>query len=101
MKHRLLVSEEAYLDMVDAINYYKNLSYRNLANRFKEQLKEGMDYITRYPRHFAIKYRGVRIYNLKKFPYQIHYLLEENVVMILGVFHGSSEPESWESRLKK
>ncbi len=97
----MLVSEEAYLDMRDAINYYKRLSVRNLDNRFKERLKEGMDYITRYPRHFAIKYKGVRIYNLKKFPYQIHYLLGENVVMILGVFHGRSEPESWESRLEK
>lgn len=96
-----MVSDEAYLDMVDAINYYKGLSTWNLDYRFKEQLNEGMDYIIRYPHHFAIKYKGIRIYNLKGFPYQIHYLLEGNVVMIFGVFHGSSDPKSWENRLEK
>ncbi|MDR2815840.1 MAG: hypothetical protein LBB62_03960 [Proteiniphilum sp.] len=57
MKYRLLVSDEAYWDMAEAINYYKSLSPGTLVNLFKEQLKEGMDYITRYPQHFAIKYK--------------------------------------------
>ena len=100
-KYRLLVSDEAYWDMVEAIDYYKSLSPGTLEDRFREQLKEGMDYITRYPQHFAIKYKGIRIYNLKRFPYQIHYLLEGEVVMVFGVFHGSSDPNSWENRLKR
>jgi hypothetical protein len=58
MKYRLLVSDEAYWDMVEAIDYYKSLSSGTLDNRFKEQLKEGMDYITRYPQHFSLKYKG-------------------------------------------
>ncbi len=94
MKYRLLVSQEAYWDIVEAINYYKSLSVPFLVDRFRKQLKEGMDYITRYPLHLAIKYKNIRIYNLKKFPYKIHFMLDGKTVMIFGVFHGSSDPDS-------
>jgi len=69
MKHRLLISEEAYEDIVQAILYYRGLSSNDLENRFKQQLKGGIDYISLHPQHFAIKYRQIRIYNLRSFPY--------------------------------
>ena len=99
MKYKLLISDEAYWDIADAVDYYRHLLSENLENKFRAQLKVGFDYITENPEHFAIKYKGIRIYNLKTFPYQIHYLLEKENIFVFGVFHGKSNPNSWVKRL--
>jgi hypothetical protein len=99
MKYDLLISDEAFFDIEYALHYYAFLPVENLETRFWQQLKDGMDYITKHPKTLAVKYREIRIYNLPNFPYQIHYLLHEKTVSVVGVFHGSSDPNSWEERL--
>lgn len=100
MKYKLLVSEEAYWDISDAIDYYKHVLSENLEYSFREELKRGFDYITENPEHLAIKYNEIRIYNLKKYPYQIHYLLNQKSVLVFGVFHGKTNPKNWIERIK-
>ncbi len=101
MKYKLLVSDEAYWDIADAVDYYRHILADNLENRFREELKQGLNYITENPEHLAVKYKEIRIYNLKKFPYQIHFLLNQNSILVFGVFRGKSNPKSWEERLNK
>ncbi|MGC4130568.1 MAG: type II toxin-antitoxin system RelE/ParE family toxin [Bergeyella sp.] len=98
MKYQLLISEEAFWDIEDAVEYYSEIS-ENLENRFLKQLKEGLSRITKYPLHYALKYKQIRICNFKNFPYQIHFSVEENRILVFGIFHGRSNPKSWEERL--
>ena len=100
MKYWLLIAQEAYYDIEDAITYYGDKSGEELKNRFKEQLTHALKYITVHPRSLAVKYRGIRICNLDYFPYQIHYLLEDKKVIVFGVFHEKINPKSWNKRLK-
>jgi len=99
MNYQLLISEEAFWDIEDAVKYYSEIPAENLDNRFLKQLKDGLNKITKKPLHYALKYKQIRIYNLKNFPYQIHFSVEENRILVLGVFHGKSDPKSWEERL--
>ncbi|HLS31515.1 MAG TPA: hypothetical protein VK021_11715 [Flavobacteriaceae bacterium] len=99
MKYNLQISEEAFFDIEEAVNNYRRIPVENLANKFKIRLAEGMKYITNYPLNLAVKYKGIRIFNLKGFPYQIHYLVIKLQVLVLGVFHEKSNPTSWENRL--
>lgn len=98
--NRLLISEEAFWDIKEAIEYYARISSENTANRFREQLEKALDYITLKPLSLALKYKMVRTFNLKRFPYQIHFIYKEEQVMVMGVFHAKSNPESWEDRLE-
>lgn len=95
---RLLISEEAFWDIKEAIGYYSQIS-ESISEKFKEQLSKGLDYIVSNPLTITLKYKIVRSYNLRSFPYQIHFIYEEERVMIVGVFHGKSNPKSWEDRL--
>lgn len=96
--NNLLVSEEAFWDIKEAVGYYSRIS-ENVANNFKEKLAEGLDYIVLNPLKISLKYKTIRTYNLHNFPYQIHFIFEEERVMVVGVFHGKSNPQSWEDRL--
>lgn len=98
MKYRLLVSDEASWDIQDAYNYYAEIPYENLENRFLQNLEEGLNYIKLHPENLAVKHKEIRIYNLSKFPYQINFKIEENTLLVFGVFHGRSNPKSWIKR---
>jgi plasmid stabilization system protein ParE len=49
---------------------------------------------------FAVKYKGIRCAVIKKFPFSIFYLVEEEQqkVNIIAVLHNAQNPEIWEER---
>jgi hypothetical protein len=47
---------------------------------------------------FSRRYRNTRVAHLRVFPYAIHYLIEEQKVVVLGVFHTSIDPDKWDER---
>ena len=99
--NRLLISEEAFCDIKDTIEYYSRVSSEKIVNKFRTQLEKGFDYITSRPLSLELKYKSIRTYQLKQFPYRIHFIYEEGRVMVMGVFHEKSSPKSWEDRLVK
>ncbi|MDY0088943.1 MAG: type II toxin-antitoxin system RelE/ParE family toxin [Flavobacteriaceae bacterium] len=101
MKYKLFLSDEALWDIQDAFDYYTFIPSENLEHRFIQQIETGLDYITLYPENLAVKYKKTRIYNLMDFPYQIHFRIEKDTVLVFGIFHGKSNPKSWEERLKR
>src|SRR5690606_21935433 len=99
MKYKLLISDEAYWDIADAVDYYRHLVYESLENKDRTQLKAGFYYSTENTEHYAIIYKGIMIYHLKSLPYQIHFLLDKENILVFRVFHGKSNPNAWEKRL--
>ena len=39
-----------------------------------------------------------RVAYLKKFPYGIHYISEENTITIVALFHTAENPQKWNKR---
>jgi plasmid stabilization system protein ParE len=99
MSYQLLVSDEAYFDIEEALLYYTHLPSEKLEDRFLQQLNAGFDYIADFPLHLSVKYKEMRVYNLKGFPYQVHFMFVGSQVLVFGVFHEKSNPKSWEERL--
>jgi len=100
VKYSLLLSDDSYRDIQEAYDYYTQIPYENLENRFLLNVEEGLNYIQVHPKKIAVKYREIRIYNLTQFPYQIHFKIEKNILLVFGVFHGKSNPKSWVKRIK-
>ncbi|PKP25855.1 MAG: hypothetical protein CVU03_05850 [Bacteroidetes bacterium HGW-Bacteroidetes-2] len=98
MKYRLLLSDEASWDIKEAYDYYAEIPSENLETRFLQNLEEGLNYITINPKKLAVKYKQSRICNLTQFPYQIHFTIEKNTILVFGVFHGKRNPKSWTKR---
>lgn len=98
MKYRLLVSDESRLDIIDAYSWYE-LQREGLGKDFELCLEAGFDALTRNPKVCPIKYRQIRVFYIRRFPFGIHYSIEFNDIKVFSVFHTSRNPNSWKSRL--
>jgi toxin ParE1/3/4 len=95
--YRLLLSDETRLDILDAFSWYE-IRKAGLGKDFEFCLEAGFNQISRDPSLFQKRYKDLRIYFIDRFPYGIHYLVEENTIKVFGVFHTSRNPTHWKIR---
>jgi len=94
MKSYVLVIEpEARDDINGAVDYYKNI-YGNLALKFVDALQATLAQIKQNP-FYQMKYDDVRCLQIKKFPYSVHYLIDETYdeIKVLAIIHTASDPD--------
>lgn len=86
-------------DILNAVDFYKEINPK-LAHQFLLRVEEATNYIEINPFLFQIKYNQVRTLLLKQFPYQIHYIIDEerNIVVILAIIHSYRNPKDFTKR---
>ncbi len=95
--YSFVISEEATLDVLEALAWYKKRNDK-LSNKLKAEIYQGFEYIRKSPFSLQSKYRNVRVYYCKTFPYGIHFIVEEEIIKIIAVFHTSRDPQNWQNR---
>ena len=98
MKYDLLLTESAELDIIEAFLWYES-KMSNLGKIFQKKLEEQLKFLQRNPTAFQVRYRGIRIAFVKKFPFGIHYVIDENKIIVIAVFNTSKNPTIWDSRI--
>ena len=68
---------------------------KELSQEFKAAVNKEIDYSGEHPEHYRLKNKDLRQSLVRRFPYAIFYLVEENQkrVIILGLLHTSRNPE--------
>ena len=97
--YQLLISDESRLDILDAFAWYES-SRLGLGKDFELCLEAGFNQIQRDPFLFQKRYKNLHIYFIDRFPYGIHYLIDEDSIKVFGVFHTSRNPTKWIIRLR-
>jgi len=97
--YQLLISDESRLDILDAFSWYESRRL-GLGKDFELCLEAGLNQIQRDPLLFQKRYKNLHIYFIDRFPYGIHYLIEQETVKVFGVFHTSRNPATWKIRTK-
>ncbi len=92
---KIRVRELAAADINKAMRQYY---YWGQDEEFWNDLQQKYEYLKRYPAHSAVKYGNVRIDRLENFPYNVHYIWEENLIRIVGVFHQREDSRKWFNR---
>jgi len=99
MKFSIFISEAAYEDIKEAYKWYEK--YRiGLSLDFELCLEGGYEDIRNNPAVFQIKYKNIRVKYIQRFPYGIHYIVNNDVIYVLAVFHTSKNPIKWINRIK-
>ncbi len=86
--------------MEDAKEYY-NLQQENLGDRFKQDIKETVDRIIRFPKLYPIARDNIRKCVLHRFPYNLFYTTTEDTILILSVANHHRKPYYWALGEKK
>lgn len=95
MPYFIVFEKQAEYDIQQAVNYYDE-QQTGLGEKFWVAAKKHIASIRANP-FFQIRYGQIRCLPVKKFPFMIHFLLDEKakIVYILSVFHTSQNPDKW------
>ncbi len=98
MKYSVIVGPEAEEDLKAAFSWYED-NRKGLGYDFLFQVDAGINFIERNPEIHPIEYKGTRKHLIKRFPYKIIYLVEEEKIIILAVLHGRRKPDLTKKRI--
>lgn len=95
MKFSLELYKRALADIQEAIDYYEN-QQPGLGDKFLKSIEKGLQSIHVNP-YFQKRYDQVRCLPLHKFPFMIHYLIDEpsKTAYIMAIIHCSADPQKW------
>lgn len=96
-RYRLLLSDESRFDILEAYDWYNRID-SDLALSFESKIEAGLKKIQNGPLLFQIRYKSIRIFHMDRFPYGIHYIIDNETIRVLAVFHTSFNPKSWFNR---
>jgi toxin ParE1/3/4 len=89
--------KEALFDIEDVVLWYEEQRI-GLSYDFELCLEAGIDTILRNPTAFQKRYKNIKVRFISRFPFGIHYRVEENEITVIGVFHTSRSPKNWSKR---
>lgn len=97
--YELRLSKESGYDIEEACEWYER-QRKGLSSSFLLSIEAGLNTIKRSPHLNAKKYKDCHVHYISRFPFGIHYIIEEEVIFVQGVFHTSRSPRNWELRNK-
>ncbi|TRX34913.1 type II toxin-antitoxin system RelE/ParE family toxin [Flavobacterium restrictum] len=93
MVYNLIVSPRAQKEIEKAIDSYLP-NYLDIPNNFVIQLQSVYNTLKTNP-FFRIRYKNIRSLKLKKYPYSLYFVVNENrnTVRVLSCFHNKRDPK--------
>jgi hypothetical protein len=95
--YRVEVSEYAVLDFEEAYLWYEEKRL-GLGDYLSICFEEALESLRRNA-SYEVRYKGVRILNIKRFPYQIVFrIVDKNTLRVIAFFHAKRNPSVWKGR---
>ena len=97
MRRRLVFRRAAEDELQRARDWYARIR-AGLAEDFERRVEHALRRVRRNPRAFPCVHGEARRVLLRRFPYGIYFLLEDERIVVLAVFHASRDPIRWQRR---
>lgn len=97
MSTPILLLPEAEQDVAAALRWYEERR-RGLGHEFLGCLDAAFQKIQRNPALPQKVHRDVRRVLVRRFPYGVHYILAQEAIVVVAVFHGRRDPTAWMRR---
>ena len=92
IKFKIVLFDDAIADFNKALDYYRNISPA-LAKKFHTAVSSTFNDLKKNP-FYQIRYDNFRLKLVKKFPYLLHFIIDEKVktVFIYGIRNSHQDP---------
>ncbi len=95
--YEIEISEYALLDFEEAYLWYET-KREGLGDYLSLCFDEALESLKKNP-NYQVRYRDVRILNIKRFPYQIIFrIIDKKQIRIIAFFHARRNPSIWKVR---
>lgn len=98
MTYRLIIRPQAELDIQDAFEWYEAKAL-GLSSEFIRAVDACLSAIGRNPLAYQIIYKQARQALIRRFPYRILYVFDQEIITVVACFHSKRNPKSWQARL--
>lgn len=102
MNYKVKIEPEALADIQEITDWY-NEAQDGLGGRFQKTAIKQVDGLDKDPHVYAIRYKQIRCVLVKKFPYMVHFFINDdtNTVEVLAVISTSRNPKLWLEKTSK
>jgi hypothetical protein len=99
MKFRVKYNPDFFNDTAQAVDCY-NEKQACLGDRLFNKIKKQTAKLSTTAMLYAVKYDDIRCMSIEKFPYLVHYRVNEQTktVKVEALFHTSRDPKIWDQR---
>lgn len=97
MTLELIVRPEAEEEMAEAYNWYEERMH-GLGSEFLLNVDATMNSILRNHQQYPVVYKNLRCALTRRFPYQILFVTEDTLIVVVAVFHARRDPKHWQER---
>jgi toxin ParE1/3/4 len=98
VSRRLILRPEAEAEMADAFDWYEQ-RVPGLGEEFLLCVDAVLNSILRNPLQFPRVHRTARRAIMRRFPYEVFFVEDEEYVVVLSVFHAKRNPLHWQKRI--
>nr|VFJ56368.1 MAG: Plasmid stabilization system protein ParE [Candidatus Kentron sp. FW] len=88
---------EAEVDIEEAATWYAQ-QRDGLGDEFLDEVSRAFTLLADNPCMYPIIYRDTRRALIHRFPFGVHYRVEESTIVVVAVMHGSRHPKRWKDR---
>ena len=96
--YKLKFIPEVYDDIKIAYDWYESQRI-GLGEDFLLALEESYSKISRMPRVYQIMHKIVRRKLLRRFPYGVFFILQDDEVIVIAIMHTRRKPSTWTARI--
>ena len=88
----------ARAELIEAQDWYER-EVTGLGRRFRQAIDALVQRMSQNPRQFPVVFKNVRRALLRRFPYSLFFVIEEDgTVLTIACFHASRDPAHWQKR---
>ena len=100
MRHnfKLEFNPQIYIDIQHQVDFYRNKTKSNtLGKRFLKAVKNEVSRLKNHALQYEVKYDDVRCLPITKFPFRVHYRINEteNTVKVEAIIGTSESSDKW------
>lgn len=89
---RLVLHPQVRSDVEKIMDHYEEMAAAKLADQFYQEFRRSLADAVSRPTSFAVRERGLRRVNLRRFPYHFLFRIADDVVRVLVVRHHRRHP---------
>ena len=97
-QHTLRFHPDVEGDLLKIHSWYEE-KLAGLGDEFLQIFYSSTEMILENPLQYSKIYKNYRRYLLRKFPYVLYYIVKDDLIIVMGVFHHSRDPSGIKSTL--
>ncbi len=95
---KIQFKSEVYEDIQVAYDWYES-QRKGLGEDFLSVMEDSLSAISQNPNQYPQVYRHMRRCLMRKFPYGIFYVQQNEMLIVIGVLHTKRDPAEWDARI--